>query len=235
MPTAVTAPFEQIAHAHEAIADAIAAAQADLATAQDCAAILGMHLEGPFISPRRLGAHPALNLEPRGDAFERMVAMRALKLITLAPELPGALDAIRRLIARGVVVSIGHTNATLDEADAGIDAGARMFTHLFNAMRPLESSRSRRHRRGAGEIGSAVAAIIPDGCACASRDAATRLRRARQKGLIITYRQSCAGGHRTRCGARSRPRARDDSRRRRASSPTARSPAASSRCSTASA
>ena len=121
-----------------------------------------MHLEGPFISPLRLGAHPTLNLEPRGDAFERVLAMNALRLITLAPELPGGLDAIRRLTARNVVVSIGHTNATLDEANAGIDAGARMFTHLFNAMRPL-------NHRDPGVIAAAlapsaaVAGIIPDG------------------------------------------------------------------------
>jgi N-acetylglucosamine-6-phosphate deacetylase len=120
-----------------------------------------MHLEGPFISPLRLGAHPTLNLEPRGDAFERVLAMRALRLITLAPELPGGIEAIQRLAARDVVVSIGHTNATLDEANAGIAAGARMFTHLFNAMRPL-------NHRDPGVIAAAlapsaaVAAIIPD-------------------------------------------------------------------------
>jgi len=121
-----------------------------------------MHLEGPFISPLRLGAHPPLNLEPRGDAFERVLAMSALRLITVAPELPGGLDAIRRLTAQGVVVSIGHTNATLDEANAGIAAGARMFTHLFNAMRPL-------NHRDPGVIAAALApspaipGIIPDG------------------------------------------------------------------------
>ena len=62
-----------------------------------------MHLEGPFISPIRLGAHPKLNLEPRGEAFERVMALEHLKLVTLAPELPGAIDAIRRLTSRGVV------------------------------------------------------------------------------------------------------------------------------------
>jgi N-acetylglucosamine-6-phosphate deacetylase len=96
-----------------------------------------MHLEGPFISPRRLGAHPALNLEPRGEAFERLRALPALKLVTLAPELPGALDAIKQLTGRGVAVSLGHTDATLEEARAGVAAGARMFTHVCNAMRPL--------------------------------------------------------------------------------------------------
>ncbi|MFZ0676739.1 N-acetylglucosamine-6-phosphate deacetylase [Candidatus Binatus sp.] len=160
MPTAVTAPIEKIAKVHDSIAAAFENSHSD--TPADGAAILGMHLEGPFISPFRLGAHPKLNLEPRGDAFERVLAMRALRLITLAPELRGGLDAIRRLTSRGVVVSIGHTNATLDEANAGIDAGARMFTHLFNAMRPL-------NHRDPGVVAAALAqspaipAIIPDG------------------------------------------------------------------------
>jgi N-acetylglucosamine-6-phosphate deacetylase len=160
MPTAVTAPIEKIAQVHESISTAFETSRRD--NSADAAAILGMHLEGPFISPHRLGAHPTLNLEPRGDAFERVLAMNALRLITLAPELVGGLDAIRRLTARGVVVSIGHTNATLDEANAGIAAGARMFTHLFNAMRPL-------NHRDPGVIAAALApspavfGIIPDG------------------------------------------------------------------------
>ena len=159
MPTAVTAPIEKIAQVHESIADAYENPRQS--SSSDSAAILGMHLEGPFISPLRLGAHPTLNLEPRGDAFERVLAMRALRLITLAPELPGGIEAIQRLAARDVVVSIGHTNATLDEANAGIAAGARMFTHLFNAMRPL-------NHRDPGVIAAALApspafaAIIPD-------------------------------------------------------------------------
>jgi N-acetylglucosamine-6-phosphate deacetylase len=160
MPTAVTAPIEKIAQVHESISRAIENSRRDASA--DAAAILGMHLEGPFISPLRLGAHPALNLEPRADSFERVLAMRALRLITLAPELPGGIDAIRRLTARAVVVSIGHTNATLEQANAAIAAGARMFTHLFNAMRPL-------NHRDPGVVAAALApspalaAIIPDG------------------------------------------------------------------------
>ncbi len=160
MPTAVTAPLDKIAQVHESIAGAIENSRRG--DSGDAAAILGMHLEGPFISPLRLGAHPTLNLEPLGDAFERVLAMRALRLITLAPELPGGIDAIRRLTARAVVVSIGHTNATLEEADAAVAAGARMFTHLFNAMRPL-------NHRDPGVVAAALApspalaAIIPDG------------------------------------------------------------------------
>ena len=159
LPTAVTSPIDHIARVHDAIAQAIEPSRTHDAHS---AAILGMHLEGPFISPVRLGAHPKLNLEPRGDPFERVLAMRSLKLITLAPELPGALDAITALTARGVVVSHGHTNATLEQSNAGIAAGARMFTHLYNAMRPL-------NHRDPGVIASALApspafaAVIPDG------------------------------------------------------------------------
>jgi N-acetylglucosamine-6-phosphate deacetylase len=136
------------------------AAEAD--NAAPSAAILGMHLEGPFISPARLGVHPGFNLEPRGEVLEQILALERLRLITLAPELDGALAAIRRLAARGVAVSIGHSDATLDQARAGVAAGARMFTHLFNAMRPL-------HHRDPGVAAAAMlpseasAAVIPDG------------------------------------------------------------------------
>ena len=155
LPTAVTSPVDHFSRVHDAIAES-------MDKARDGAAILGMHLEGPFISPKRLGAHPKLNLKPSGDAFERVLAMRALKLLTLAPELPGAIDAIRSLAQRGVVVSIGHTDATLEQTHAGIEAGARMFTHLYNAMRPL-------NHRDPGVIAAALApspalaALIPDG------------------------------------------------------------------------
>ena len=163
LPTAVTAPLEKIARVHRNIASTIETSSHDSPeTGPDYAAILGMHLEGPFISPLRLGAHPPLNLDPRGEPFDTVLAMDSLRLITLAPELSGAIEATMRLTARNVIVSIGHTNATLDEANAGIAAGARMFTHLFNAMRPL-------NHRDPGVIAAALApsrafaAIIPDG------------------------------------------------------------------------
>jgi len=158
LPTAVTAPLERIERAGTAIAQA----QESQRTNAGEAAILGMHLEGPFISSARLGAHPKLNIDPRGDALARVLALRALKLITLAPELPGALEAIGRFVGRGVAVSMGHTDATMDEARSGIASGARMFTHLFNAMRPL-------NHRDPGVIAAALspslafAAVIPDG------------------------------------------------------------------------
>ncbi|HEY6421274.1 MAG TPA: N-acetylglucosamine-6-phosphate deacetylase [Candidatus Binataceae bacterium] len=180
LPTAVTAPMERIERAYAAIAEA-----RDNDAAPGAAAILGMHLEGPFISPLRLGAHPPLNLEPRGEPLERVLAMRALRIVTLAPELAGATDAIAKLVARGVVVSIGHTNATLEEARAGIDAGARMFTHLFNAMRPLG-------HRDPGVIAAALApspalaAVIPDGVHVHPEVLAIAYRSRGPHGMILT-------------------------------------------------
>jgi N-acetylglucosamine-6-phosphate deacetylase len=161
LPTAITAPLERIEHAHSAIAEAIKA-QAAASDESSAAAILGMHLEGPFISPRRLGAHPKLTLEPQGEPLERVLAIEHLRIATLAPEIAGAIEAIGRIRARGVVVSIGHTDATFAETQEAIAAGARMFTHLCNAMRPL-------HHRDPGVIAAAMlasdafAAVIPDG------------------------------------------------------------------------
>ena len=168
LPTVITSPLETIERVDAVIAEAMAAqAASDRAVHRGGgnppgATILGMHLEGPFISPARRGIHPPLNLLPQGDALDRVGRLKTLKLITLAPELEGALHAIRALTARGVVVSIGHTDATYDQTLAAIDAGARMFTHLFNAMPPL-------HHRAPGVVGAALslstarAAVIPDG------------------------------------------------------------------------
>jgi N-acetylmuramic acid 6-phosphate etherase/N-acetylglucosamine-6-phosphate deacetylase len=106
------------------------------------AALLGMHLEGPFLAEKRRGAHRAAWLlvpdEATLDALLAEPAMASvLRLITLAPELPGALAAIRRLTEAGVAVSLGHTDASAAEFSAGIDAGARLVTHVFNAQSPL--------------------------------------------------------------------------------------------------
>jgi N-acetylglucosamine-6-phosphate deacetylase len=168
LPTVITSPLETIERVDAVIAEAMAAQTAiEHATDQGSrglpsATILGMHLEGPFISPERRGIHPPLNLLPQGDALDRVRRLKTLKLITLAPELEGALDAIRTLTSEGIVVSIGHTDATYEQTLAAIGAGARMFTHLYNAMPPL-------HHRKPGVVGAALsmtlarAAIIPDG------------------------------------------------------------------------
>jgi N-acetylglucosamine-6-phosphate deacetylase len=100
--------------------------------------VLGAHLEGPFISPDALGAHPAAaQRDPDRRLLERLLAAGPVAHVTLAPELPGALELIDLLCERGIVVSLGHSNATAAEAHEAFDRGARTVTHLFNAMRPF--------------------------------------------------------------------------------------------------
>ncbi|HZQ89387.1 MAG TPA: N-acetylglucosamine-6-phosphate deacetylase [Gaiellaceae bacterium] len=102
--------------------------------------ILGAHLEGPFLSPERLGTHPPVHRrDPDLDLLERLLEPGGVTEMTIAPELPGAGAVIRRLLERGVVVSAGHTNATASEAHDAFDLGVSTVTHLFNAMRPFRS------------------------------------------------------------------------------------------------
>jgi N-acetylglucosamine-6-phosphate deacetylase len=162
LPTVITAPLATIERCDAIIAEAMAAQvamrlAAERGSRQPCGAtILGMHLEGPFISPTHRGAHPRLTLSPQDHSLERVLALQTLRLITLAPELEGALDAIPRLVARNVVVAIGHTDASFEQAVAGLTAGATMFTHLFNAMPPL-------HHRAPGPVGAAAMIMQPIG------------------------------------------------------------------------
>ncbi len=120
----------------------------------DGAEPLGFNLEGPFIAPQRKGAHdPALLRTPANIAPGVVDAcLEGLRIITIAPELPGALELIERLAVLGIVSSIGHSAATLDEARAGYRAGGRTTTHLFNAMTGVD------HR----QPGLAVAALTED-------------------------------------------------------------------------
>ncbi|MGH2970600.1 MAG: N-acetylglucosamine-6-phosphate deacetylase [Gaiellaceae bacterium] len=118
--------------------------------------ILGAHLEGPFLSPERGGAHPpAHRRDPDVDLLERLLEPGRVTEMTVAPELPGAGAIIQRLLGRGVVVSAGHTNATAEEAHEAFDLGVSTVTHLFNAMRPFRS-------RDPGIAG--VALTRPDVC-----------------------------------------------------------------------
>ena len=125
--------------------------------------VLGVHLEGPFLSPERPGAHPPEHLrEPDVALLDRLLDGGDVTEMTLAPELPGADALIQRLRDRGVVVSAGHTNATAGEANRGFDLGIIGLTHVFNAMRPFRS-------RDPGVAGAAltrpgvVVKIIVDG------------------------------------------------------------------------
>lgn len=99
---------------------------------------LGLHVEGPYLATARAGAHDRSLLRPPDpDEIETWIAAGGLRIMTLAPELPGALEAVARLAAAGVVVSIGHTDADAETTRRAVDAGARYATHLFNAMSPL--------------------------------------------------------------------------------------------------
>ena len=131
----------------------------------EAARVLGCHLEGPFLSPERPGALDVRHLRPPDrDELIRLLDAGAgsVQMVVVAPELPGALELIAEAADDGVVVSIGHTDATYDEAMAGFHRGARAATHLFNGMRPL-------HHREPGPAGAALseprvtAEIIADG------------------------------------------------------------------------
>lgn len=101
----------------------------------------GIHLEGPWLSPLRSGAHQtALMREPDPAEIDALLDAGdgTIRMVTMAPELPGALAAIAQLTAAGVVVAIGHTEANYAQTRAAIDAGATVGTHLFNAMRPID-------------------------------------------------------------------------------------------------
>lgn len=115
--------------------------------------VLGAHLEGPFLAPERRGAHdPAHLVAPDPAAVEALIAAGdgVLRMITIAPELPRAIDAIRRFAAAGVVVAIGHTQADAATAHAAFDAGATVVTHAFNAMPGISA-------RAPGPLGAALA------------------------------------------------------------------------------
>lgn len=99
--------------------------------------VLGAHLEGPFLAPSKRGAHnPDFLRDPQPELVESLIgaARGTLRQITIAPELPNALEAIDVLVAAGVVVAVGHTEATEDQARGAFDRGARLLTHAFNAM-----------------------------------------------------------------------------------------------------
>ncbi len=143
LPTIVTSSPDVIERAQSALA-------AGPPNGWSGAVPLGLHLEGPFLSPNAAGAHPIDLLRPPSlGAIESWSRADGVALVTLAPELDGALDVVEALVARGVVVSIGHSQATAAQASAAVDAGATSVTHLFNAMSPL-------HHREPGVAGAAM-------------------------------------------------------------------------------
>ena len=141
-PTLVTSPHEETLRALGAIGAA--------AGLGGPARILGAHLEGPFLSADRAGAHPpALLRAPDADLLEAYLAAGPVTMVTVAPELDGALELVEMLAARGIVVSLGHTNANAALAREAFDRGAASVTHLFNAMRQF-------HHRDPGIVGAAL-------------------------------------------------------------------------------
>lgn len=135
LPTFITAPVPELAAALRHTA-ALLAALPDRPRAR----VLGVHLEGPFLSEDRRGAHERAHLcDPTTTAVQELLdaAPGLLALLTLAPERDGAVAAVRQLAAAGVLVSVGHSDAHAEQVERAADAGARMVTHLFNAQSPL--------------------------------------------------------------------------------------------------
>ncbi len=138
--TTVTAPIEATCHSLESIAAYIRAHESTADNARFGADVLGIHLEGPFINPERRGVHPVESIvAPSVEILEqfRTAAGNLIKIITIAPEMPGALKLIAAAIADGIVVGLGHTDADYAQARAAIQAGARHAVHVYNAMRPF--------------------------------------------------------------------------------------------------
>jgi N-acetylglucosamine-6-phosphate deacetylase len=156
LPTVVSSP-------RDVVERALAILAAGPPAGRRGARALGLHLEGPFLSPRRAGAHdPRWLTAPSLTGIDGWQRDRGVALVTLAPELPGAVPVIRELSRRGVVVSLGHTEADADAARRAVFAGARAVTHLFNAMPSM-------HHRAPGLVGAVlggldvVAGLIADG------------------------------------------------------------------------
>jgi N-acetylglucosamine-6-phosphate deacetylase len=140
LPTTVTGPLDLTLRALETLANAIENPLAS-GSEQPIALPVGIHLEGPFVSHAKRGVHPVASIrEPSLALFDRFqqAARGHIRLLTLAPELPHALELIQHATAAGVRVTLGHSNATAAETLAAIAAGANSSTHLFNAMRPLD-------------------------------------------------------------------------------------------------
>jgi N-acetylglucosamine-6-phosphate deacetylase len=175
LPTLITSPEAQLA-----------AAMAEVPANGARPRVLGVHLEGPFLSPERLGTHvAAARRDPDPALLDRLLAAGPVRLMTLAPELPGAAALVDALHARGVVVSLGHTDATAEEANTAFDRGVRTVTHLFNAMRPLQ-------HRDPGIVGAALARedvivqVIVDGFHLARETVQVVWRAARGRVALVT-------------------------------------------------
>jgi N-acetylglucosamine-6-phosphate deacetylase len=195
-PTTVAAPLDATCAALGRLADAIEAAVTANHGDSLQARPLGIHLEGPFLSHKRRGVHPPENLlTPTVAIFDRLwqAARGHVRVLTIAPEIPGALEVIAEAARRKVCVSIGHSDAELPIAQAAVKAGARHATHTFNAMRPLD-------HRDPGIIGQVLsddhmsADIIVDGIHVAPPVVKLFLRaKGRERAVLITDAISATG------------------------------------------
>jgi N-acetylglucosamine-6-phosphate deacetylase len=195
-PTTVAAPLDQTCSALGQLADAIETAQRLRTNGETQAQPLGIHLEGPFLSHKRRGVHPPEYLvEPTLEVFERLwqAARGHVRMMTIAPELPGALEVIAEAARRKVFVSIGHSDAVVEAARAAVRAGARHATHTFNAMRPLD-------HRNPGILGEVLtdrqltADIIADGIHVAPEVVQLfLLAKGKEKSVLITDATAATG------------------------------------------
>ncbi|HZN46334.1 MAG TPA: N-acetylglucosamine-6-phosphate deacetylase [Ramlibacter sp.] len=154
LATTMTAPVEDLRAALAPIGELCRA------SAPGAARILGMHLEGPYINAGKLGAQPDYARPVAIGELQELHALAPIRLLTLAPEVPGNMEAITQLVAAGFRVQLGHTLGSYEDGVQALQRGARGFTHLFNAMTPL-------HHRLPGMVGAALAharfaEIIPD-------------------------------------------------------------------------
>lgn len=144
LPTMVTAPLGKIRAMLERVREV------------EHPAIIGAHIEGPFISPKRKGAqNPQYILEPSLEKFNELVKGYEgfIKIVTIAPELAGAEELIARIKEIGAIPSLGHSDATYEETLKALDEGVGLFTHMFNAMREL-------HHREPGAVGAALGSDV---------------------------------------------------------------------------
>lgn len=154
LATTMTAPMDDLKTAFAGMA------QAAVRRTRGAARVLGVHLEGPYINDGKLGAQPAYARAVQADELNHLHSLAPIRLITLAPEVPGNMEVIDSLVQSGYRVQIGHSLATYEESVQALQRGAAGFTHLFNAMTGL-------HHRTPGVVGAALAhashaEIIPD-------------------------------------------------------------------------
>jgi N-acetylglucosamine-6-phosphate deacetylase len=147
LATTMTAPLVEVQMALAALGPLVGA---DAPRAPGAARWLGIHLEGPYLSPARLGAQPAFTRRATLDEVRALHALAPIRVITLAPEVDGHLPLIGALRDAGFRVQVGHSNGSYEEGVAALEAGAAGFTHVFNAMSPL-------HQRAPGMVGAALA------------------------------------------------------------------------------